>query len=82
MPPRRLRQTVEPVSGTDIPGERASRLEAHADLRAKVDAAYGAQAIDAGCNRVRETEETVVTPALREIEAKDADRRLIELSSG
>jgi len=66
-------------SGTNVPGERASQLAAHADLRAKADAAYGAQAIDVGCNRVRETEETVVTPAMLEIEAKDADRRLIGL---
>jgi hypothetical protein len=67
-------------SGTDGPGERASQLEAHADLRAKADAAYRTtRAIDEGCNRIRETEETVVTPAMLEIEAKDADRRLIGL---
>jgi hypothetical protein len=66
-------------SGTDVPGERASQLEAHADLRAKADAAYRAQAIDAGCNRVQETEETVVTPAMRRIEAQDPNRSLVGL---
>jgi hypothetical protein len=64
---------------TDVPGERARRLEAHADLRAKADAAYRAQAIDQGCNRVRETEETVVTPAMRRIEAQDPSRSLVGL---
>jgi hypothetical protein len=66
----------------DAPGERADRpgrLEAHVDLRARADDAYRSHAIDQGCDRVREIEATVVTPAMREIEAKDAHRRLIGL---
>ena len=66
-------------SGTNVPGERASQLAAHADLRAKADAAYRAQAIDVGCNRVRETEEAVVTPAMRRIETQDPNRSLVGL---
>jgi hypothetical protein len=69
-------------AGTHVPGERAdnrSRLESRADLGAEADAAYRAYAIDHGCDRVRKIEGTVVTPALREIEAKDAVRRLIGL---
>jgi hypothetical protein len=40
-----------------------------------VDAAYRAHAIDQGCARVRETEEVIVTPAMRRIEAEDPTRR-------
>jgi hypothetical protein len=67
---------------TDAPGEQVdhpTRLESRADLGAKADAAYRAHAIEQGCDRVRKTEETVVTPAMHEIEAKDAGRRLIGL---
>ena len=66
----------------NAPGERVgrlTRLESRADLGAKADATYRSHAIDQGCVRVREIEATVVTPAMREIEAKDADRRLIGL---
>jgi hypothetical protein len=72
------------VDEADAPGERADRpgrLEAHVDLRARADDAYRSRAIDQGCDRVREIEEAVVTPTMREIEAKDARRRLIEVFS-
>lgn len=65
-----------------LPGESAdprSRLKSRADLGVEADAAYRAHAIENGCDRVRIAEGTVVTPAMREIEAKDADRRLIGL---
>jgi hypothetical protein len=66
----------------DAPGERADRpgrLEAHVDLRARADDAYRAHAIDQGCDRVREIEEAVVTPAMRRIEAEDPNRSLVGL---
>ena len=66
-------------AGTDVARERAGQLEAHVDLRAKADAAYRAQAIDEGCNRVRETEEFVITPAIRRVEAQDPSRSLVGL---
>jgi hypothetical protein len=69
-------------NAADAPGkqsDRLTRLESRADLGAKADAAYRSHAIDQGCVRVREIEGIVVTPAMREIEAKDADRRLIGL---
>jgi hypothetical protein len=73
---------ADAANGADAAGERAgqsSRLEAHVDLRAKADDAYRAHAIDCGCDRVRETEETVVTPAMRRIEAADPNRSLVGL---
>jgi hypothetical protein len=50
-----------------------------ADYRSTVDAAYRAHAIDQGCARVREIEETIVTPAMRRIEAEDPTRHLAGL---
>ena len=35
--------------------------------------------VEAGCKRIRETEETIVTPAMRRIEAADPDRHLAGL---
>jgi hypothetical protein len=49
------------------------------DYRATVDAAYRAYAIDQGCARVREIEETIVTPAMRNVESEDPTRRLVGL---
>jgi hypothetical protein len=66
----------------DAPGERADypgRLQAHVDLRAKADDAYRSHAIDQGCDRVREIEAAVVTPAMRRIEAEDPNRSLVGL---
>ena len=59
--------------------ERAARLQAHAELRANAADAYRAYAIDQGCDRVRETEETVTTPAMLRVEAEDPDRVLVGL---
>jgi hypothetical protein len=36
-------------------------------------------AVDRGCDRVRETEETTITPAMRRIEAEDPTRHLVGL---
>jgi hypothetical protein len=59
--------------------EPEGRLQAHAELRASAADAYRAYAIDQGCDRVREIEETVTTPAMRRIEAEDPGRALVGL---
>lgn len=50
-----------------------------AEYKKAVEAEYRAYAIDKGCDSVRETEKTVVTPAMRRIEAEDPDRHLVGL---
>jgi hypothetical protein len=55
------------------------RTAFHAEYRATVDAVYRADAISRGCDRVREIEETTVTPAMRRVEAEDPDRCLVGL---
>ena len=50
-----------------------------AEYKKAVEAEYRAYTIDQGCDRVHETEETVVTPAMRRIEAEDPDRHLVGL---
>jgi hypothetical protein len=65
----------------DVPAvadPRDSEL-ARQHLRSGVQAEYRAYAIDRGCDRVRETEETTVTPAMRRIEAEDPTRHLVGL---
>ncbi len=57
--------------------DSAARIARTADYRATVDAAYQAYAIDEGCARVRETEETITTPAMRRIESEDSIRYLV-----
>ena len=70
----------------DIPDGRESRTEprdraaCQADLRAEAEAEYRAYAIDRGCERVRETEQTITTPAMLRIEAQDSDRHLVGLA--
>jgi len=73
---------------TDVPGvpdgpepraEPQDRAACHADLRADAEAEYRTYAIDRGCERVCETEQTIVTPAMRSIEAQDPDRYLVGL---
>jgi hypothetical protein len=74
--------TTGATDGADAPTVRpdqSGRPEAHADLRAQADDAYRAHAIDQGCDRVREIEESVVTPAMRRIEAMDPNRCLVGL---
>ena len=69
----------------DIPDGWESRAEprdrpaCQADLRAEAEAEYRAYAIDRGCERVRETEQTITTPAMCRIEAQDSDRHLVGL---
>jgi hypothetical protein len=67
------------TGATDGADALDGRLEAHVDLRVKADDAYRSHAIDQGCDRVREIEETVTTPALRRIEAEDPNRSLVGL---
>ncbi len=62
-----------------LPRETRDRATYYADLKAGVQAEYRAHAIDQGCERVRETEETIVTPAMLRIEAADPGRRLAGL---
>jgi hypothetical protein len=57
----------------------AERLQAHAELRVNAADAYRAYTVDQGCDRVRETEETVTTPAMRRIAAEDPSRTLVGL---
>jgi hypothetical protein len=54
-----------------------TRAERFSEYRAKVEAAYRQEAVDRGCERVREVEENVVTPAMLHIEAEDPDRALV-----
>jgi hypothetical protein len=68
-----------PSDRTPDHGSTIDRAAYHAEYRATVDAVYRADAISRGCDRVRETEETTVTPAMRRIEAEDPDRCLIGL---
>jgi len=65
--------------GPDPRAEPRDRAACHADLRAEAEAEYRAYAIDRGCERVRETEQTITTPAMRRIEAQDPDRHLVGL---
>jgi hypothetical protein len=61
-------------------GDRAgnhSPAERFAEYKAKVEAEYRQEAVDRGCDRVREIEQTAVTPAMLRIEAEDPDRRLV-----
>jgi hypothetical protein len=67
---------------SDAAEEPEGRLQAHAELRASAADAYRAYAIDQGCDRVREIEETVITPAMRRIEAEDPGRALVGLEFG
>jgi hypothetical protein len=70
--------------GADAESDRTSldradtsdRTERAAEYRATVENAYRAHAIDQGCARVEKIEETIVTPAMRRIEAEDPHRHL------
>jgi hypothetical protein len=57
----------------------AARTARVGDYRATVDAVYRAHAIDQCCARAREIEGTIVTPAMRSIEAEDPTRHLVGL---
>jgi hypothetical protein len=59
--------------------EPEARLQAHAELRVSAADAYRVYAIEQGCDRVREIEETVTTPAMLRIEAEDPGRALVGL---
>jgi hypothetical protein len=57
--------------------ELRRRAEYYVEYRATVDAEYRAAAVDRGCDRVRETEQNLITPEMRRIEAEDPDRHLV-----
>lgn len=59
--------------------ELPDRATYWAEYQKAVEAEYRAYAIDKGCDRVRETEEMVVTPAMHRIEAEDPSRQLVGL---
>jgi hypothetical protein len=80
--------------GPDVPNDRElrppddpsaiesdRRAEYYAEYRAKVDAEYRAAAVDRGCDQVRETERSIITPEMRRIEAEDPDRHLAGFES-
>src|ERR1700723_2152844 len=67
-----------PEATEEVTG-RAERLEAHAELRVSAADAYRAYTVDRGCDRIREVEETVTTPAMRRVEAEDLSRTLVGL---
>lgn len=62
-------------AGDQTPAER------FAEYKSTVEARYRQEAVDRGCDRVREVERTVVTPAMLGIEAEDPDRRLTGLDN-
>jgi hypothetical protein len=66
---------VAPPTAHDSTGSQ-TRAERFSEYKAKVETEYRREAVDRGCDRVREVEQTVVTPALLRIEAEDPDRRL------
>lgn len=71
--------------GVDVPARpdgqssAADRAAFYAEYKDTVDATYRADAIEKGCERVREIEDTIVTPAMHRIEAEDPDRHLVGL---
>ncbi len=75
---REAAATNTPASLTDQP-DFAARTAHVAEYRATVDAVYRARTVDQGCARVREIEETTVTPAMRSIESEDPTRHLAGL---
>ncbi len=66
---------VAPPAAHDSAGSQ-ERAERFSEYKAKVEAEYRREAVDCGCDRVREVEETVVTPAMLRIQAEDPDRTL------
>lgn len=68
---RTVRSRLQPLR---TPGPR--RAERFAEYKAKVEAEYRREAVDRGCDRVREVEQNVTTPAMLRIEAEDPGRRL------
>jgi hypothetical protein len=55
--------------------------ERFAEYKAKVEAEYREEAVDRGCDRVREIEQSVITPAMLGIEAEDPNRCLAGLEN-
>jgi hypothetical protein len=67
-----------PSQSPDLP-DLPDRATYWAEYKKAVDAEYRSYAFDQGCDRIRETEETIVTPAMERIEAEDPDRHLVGL---
>lgn len=65
------------LTATRDRAENQTPAERFAEYKAKVEAEHHQEeAVDRGCDRVGEIEQTVVTPAMLRIEAEDPDRRL------
>jgi hypothetical protein len=61
-----------------VPAEApVDRAEVWAEYKKAVEIEYRTYAIDKGCDRVREVEKTVTTPAMERIEAEDPTRHLV-----
>jgi hypothetical protein len=66
---------VAPLAADDS-GSQA-RAERSAEYKVKVEAEYRREAVDRGCDGVREVEQNVVTPVMLRIEAEDPERCLV-----
>ena len=83
--PLRLRLRISPVSSKGRSSERPQATDCEGALAwtgdggRTLDARVNAE-IDQGCERIRKSECTVITPAMREIEAADPDRELVGLN--
>jgi hypothetical protein len=73
-PARHARREPDRPVPAEAPVDRA---EVFAEYKKAVEIEYRAYAIDQGCDRVREVEETVTTPAMKRIEAEDPTRHLV-----
>lgn len=80
--------TTDPIDASDARGAhpdadtgRPDRFSMCTEYRAKVDAAYGADAIDRVYEKIREIERETITPAMRRVEADDPDRHLAGLDN-
>jgi hypothetical protein len=57
--------------------ENPTPAERFAEYKAKVEKEYRQEAVDRGCDRVREIEQAAVTPTMLGIEAEEPDRCLV-----
>lgn len=65
----------------DVETERQARISRVMEHRATVDATYRAHAVDKAYEKVRAIERSIVTPAMKRIEAEDPDRHLAGLEN-
>jgi hypothetical protein len=67
------------IEEADLPCETRDQATYRTELKAAIEAEQRAYIVEQGCLHIRETEEAVVTPAMRRIEAEDPDRHLVGL---